>query len=206
MTTLKNPILRTFALLFITSSFFLTACIQDDAAVPANGDFGIFRSIDATTVEMAGVIDSYTLDDFNYLIEVYPNIEQINMNNVPGSEDDEINLQVAKKVHDLGIDIHLMDNAEIASGGVDFFLAGEDRTMGSNTRFGVHSWADGRNEATDFPVGHAEHQPYIDFFMAVGFTRQQAEDFYYFTINVASADDIHWMTDAEILKYGFITK
>jgi len=68
----------------------------------------------------------------------------------------------------------------------------------------VHSWSDGVNEATDFPVGDVNHLPYIDYYTSVGFSQQEAEDFYYFTINAAPAADIHWMTESEISEYGIL--
>lgn len=99
-----------------------------------------------------------------------------------------------------------MENGLIASGGVDFFLAGIQRTKGTNTKIGVHSWSDGNKDATAFPVGHANHLPYINYYVSVGFTQQEAEDFYYFTINAAPAEGIHWVTDAEISKYKILTQ
>lgn len=171
---------------------------------PAETKFGIFTVMNSTTVEMDGEIGDNTLDNFNALIAAYPDIERINMNEVPGSGNDEINLQVCKKVHDRNMTIHLMDNGFIASGGVDFFLAGTTRTKGANTQIGVHSWASGTISATDFPVGHANHQPYINYYVHIGFTQQAAEDFYYFTINAADADSLHYMTEAEIAQYGIL--
>lgn len=100
-----------------------------------------------------------------------------------------------------------MDNGTIASGGTDFFLAGMKRTKGKNTRIGVHSWADGLGKtATDYPKGDQNHEPYINYYESIGMTRQQAEAFYYFTINAATAENIHWMTDAEIAKYKMLTQ
>lgn len=167
--------------------------------------FGIFKVLDdATTIEMDGVIKSKTLKNFNDLIDRYPNINLINIVNCDGSADDEINLQVAQLVYDMGINTHLNDNGLIASGGVDFFLAGVKRTRGTNTMIGVHSWSDGSSEANEFPVGHANHLPYINFYVAIGFSQQAAEDFYYFTINAAPASDIHYMTEAEIDQYNIL--
>ena len=127
------------------------------------------------------------------------------MQNVPGADDD-VNLELAPLVHKKDIHIHISDNGTIASGGVDFFLAGQTRTIGNGSRIGVHSWdgEDGK-EATDFPVGHQYHLPYIDYYVTIGMTRKQAEDFYYFTINSAPAKSIHWMTDTEISHYNLIT-
>jgi len=188
--------------LFVSSTLFLS-CDKEGT----DTKFGIFEVLpDEQTVEMDGTISSSTLEDFNELEAAFPDVKTINIVNCDGSSDDEINLQVSAKVHQKGMNTHILDNGDIASGGVDFFLAGIQRTKGENTRIGVHSWAGGGNEATDFPVGDSEHQPYIDYYISVGFTQQEAEDFYYFTINAAPAAEIHWMTEAEIMQYGMITQ
>ncbi len=172
----------------------------------AQKKFGIFTvQADNKTVVMDGDIRTKTLTNFNKLQAQYPNIKTIKIKNCGGSLDDIANLRLSQKVHQSGINIHLMDNAEIASGGVDFFLAGVKRTRGANTKIGVHSWDGDGETATDFPKGHKYHLPYIEYYKSVGFTQKQAEDFYYFTIYSASANSIHWMTDAEIKKYNMIT-
>lgn len=185
----------------------LISCSKDESNGPK---FGIFKVLeDNTTVEMNGVINSKSLKNFNALYALYPKINKININVCEGSADDATNLLLSAKVHELKINTHLMDNGLMASGGVDFFLAGIERTSGMNTKIGVHSWAGmddkGKNiSATDFPVGHAYHLPYINYYVSVGFTQKEAEDFYYFTINAASAESIHWMSDAEIMKYKLL--
>lgn len=192
--------------LILLSIFILVNCGTEENPTESTirTDFGIFHLVNETTIEMDGVINSASLRDFNNLIALYPNISRIEIFEVDGSDDDETNLLLAKRVFDLGISTHLLDDGLIASGGVDFFLAGRNRTKGSNTLVGVHSWSDGTNEATDFEVGHEFHLPYIQYYVSVGFTQKAAEDFYYFTINAASADNIHWMTEAEIAQYGIL--
>lgn len=173
--------------------------------------FGIFTIlIDETTVEMDGVINSKSLKNFNKLHSSYPKIDKINIKNCDGSSDDEVNLLLSYRVHELKINTHLMANGSIASGGVDFFLAGIERTKGVNTKIGVHSWAgadeDGKEvSAKDFPEGHKYHLPYINYYNSIGFTQEDAEAFYYFTINAAPAHSIHWMAKDEITKYGLLT-
>lgn len=198
----KNNIQFIILLIFIAFS----SCSESNTESNNNSatSFGIFKVVNNSTVEMNGEINSNTLTDFNRLIQNNPNIKLINIKEVPGSSDDQVNLQVSKRVFDLGIATHLMDNGEIASGGVDFFIAGVKRTKGTNTKIGVHSWSDGSQDATAFPVGHANHLPYINYYVSVGFTQQQAENFYYFTINAAPPSSIHWMTEAEITQYGLI--
>ena len=54
-------------------------------------------------------------------------------------------------------------------------------------------------------MGHANHLPYIAAYVSIGFTQEKAEDLYYFIINAAPADAIHWMTDAEIESYSILS-
>lgn len=198
------------ALIAITFFALFNCNNDDDNSTVINRTYGIFTVLnDNKTIEMDGEIGNNSLTNFNKLLNNFPNVDKINIKEVPGSGNDEINLQLSLRVHQKGIQIHLLDNGLIASGGVDFFLAGITRTKGTNTMIGVHSWGGTDNSgnmvtATDFPVGHAHHQPYIDYYKQVGFTQQEAEDFYYFTINAASFNNIHYMTEAEITQYNII--
>lgn len=152
-------------------------------------------------VVMIGYIDSNTPATVQNLIDNNPNVTTIILQDVPGSDDDNANLIASRKVRDAGWNTFVPGNALIASGGVDFMIAGVKRDIVSGAQVGVHSWSDGQNDATAFPVGHSNHQPYIDYYVEMGMTQQQSEDFYYFTINAAPASGIHWMTDAEIAQY-----
>jgi type 1 fimbria pilin len=198
---MKLKHLKALTILIVAISLMTSSC-EDNGL---NNQFGIFTvAEDGITVEMDGTINSQSLNNFNDLLATYGRASIINIKNCDGSSDDEVNLQLSKVVYQQNMSIHLMDNGLIASGGTDFFLAGRSRTKGSNTQIGVHSWSDGTNEATDFPIGHANHLPYIEYYVSVGFTQQEAEDFYYFTINAAPAADIHWMTDQEIDQYNIL--
>ncbi|PID48273.1 MAG: alpha/beta hydrolase [Proteobacteria bacterium] len=203
--------------LLLTSSTFIACGGGSSKAQTTNTDkkevqetkrkFGIFKVLgDNRTIEMDGDIKRKTPDNFDRLLQAFPNIDTINIVNCPGSLDDESNFKLSKKVHERDIKIHLMDNGEIASGGVDFFLAGVKRSKGENTKIGVHAWSGDGERATDFPRGHANHLPYIKYYVSIGFSKKWAEDFYYFTIYSAPAKGIHWMSEEEIEKYGLITK
>jgi len=198
---MKNGAIFKFFILSLLS-IILFSCGEDDSN--PKSEFGIFKVIDNKVVEMDGEISSSTLNDFNELIEFFPNINLINITEVPGSSDDEINLKVSKKVHQQNIAIHLEDNGLIASGGVDFFLSGTTRTSGNNTMIGVHSWSDGTNEASDFPIGHSSHRPYIEYYKSVGFDQNEAEAFYFYTIHAAPASSIHYMSMEEIEQYKIL--
>lgn len=189
-------------LLLLFLGIFFSACDRDNIDVD---DFGIFSSQDAETVIMDGLIDSDIPDYWDNYITAFPNTNRMVMQDCPGSTDDVANWAAAREIHAQGIAIHLPTEAIIASGAVDLFLAGTTRTRDAGSQIGVHSWADGNgNEATDFPVGDEEHQGAIDYYIDMGFTQEEAEAFYYFTINAASAEDIHWMTDEEIEQYKLL--
>lgn len=101
----------------------------------------------------------------------------------------------------------LQPDSEIASGGTDFFLAGKKRIIYKGAKVGVHSWGgEGDIVATDFPKGHEAHQPYIDYYRAIGWSRSAAEKFYYFTIQSAKAEDIYWLKDKELEDFHITTE
>ncbi len=190
---------QTLILLFVASVF--TACndgIDTD-------DYGIFSSQDDETVIIEGLIDSDIPDYWDNYITAYPNTNRMIMGDCPGSVDDEANWAAAKMIRDHGLTIHLPSEAIIASGAVDLYLSGTSRTRDVGSQIGVHAWSDGAgNEATDYPVGHEEHEGAINYYVDMGFSQEDAESFYYFTINAASADDIHWMSDEEIEEYKLL--
>ncbi len=187
---------------FFISIFFLTAC-RDNIVVSA---YGVFSVIDDTTIEIDGVIDSGSIDNFENLLEDYPDIETINIVEIPGSNDDDINLEISLMIHENGMSTHLLDDAIIASGGVDLFLAGIERTRSSNNMVGVHAWSNGVSEATDFPEEDEEHVIYLEYYQNIGFTKQEAKDFYFFTINAAPSASIHYMTETELNLYDIFTE
>jgi hypothetical protein len=194
-----------FLLLLIPLFFSCNDSQMDTQPTTTQRQFGIFRvQQNNTTVIMDGTINSSSLQNFNALVRAFPKIKHIDLKNCDGSSDDIINLQLAKLIYDKKLSIHLVSNGTIASGGVDFFLAGAKRTKGSQTRIGVHSWANGHATATDYAVGHSNHLPYINYYVYIGFTQKKAEEFYYFTINAAPAMSMHWMTEHEIQKYGIL--
>ncbi len=167
--------------------------------------FGPFYVLNDSIVYMNGDMGSRVDDQFEKLIESFPNIGKIVMEDCPGSRNDEEMFKAALKLHSLNINTHLPNYAKIQSGAVDFYLSGVVRTLDDGAKIGVHSWSDGTNSATDYPEGHNEHEIYLDFYESIGFSTQEAEDFYFFTINAASPSGIHWMTEQEIMDYNFVT-
>lgn len=163
-------------------------------------------SVKGKTLYMDGLINSKTPDQFKEIFAQHPAIDTLVMLTVEGSVDDEANLEAAQWVSEKKLVFVLESQSLIASGGTDFFLAGATRIIRKGAKVGVHSWAGAEKTATDFPRGHENHQAYIEYYMAVGWSRIAAEKFYYFTIEAAPADDIYWMTEAELKEYNIITE
>ena len=150
---------------------------------------------------MNGEINSKTLGQFEDVIAENPNITTIVEENVPGSLNDDTMIELAYRVRELGLNTRLLAHSEIDSGGVDLFLAGVERTMDDGAHIGVHSWSDGVREATDYEPDAPEHEKnrkYIEDMLG-------SDEFYWFTINAAPADDIHRMTNDEIVRFGLLT-
>jgi hypothetical protein len=190
-------------LLIIKALTFMVSCSDDDKDYSQQTKFDIFTvQADRKTVYMNGEIDTRTLSDFKHMLEGHPDINLIKMFEVPGSNDDETNFKVGKLLRQNKINTHLVDKGMIASGGVDFFLAGVKRTHEENGAVGVHSWSDGDGkQATDFPDDSHEHRANIKYYEDLGYSAEWAKEFYFFTIKAAPADDIYWMTKKELDKY-----
>ena len=155
------------------------------------------------TVYMNGVIGSDTLAVMQALFSKYPQIKTIIMQNVPGSMDDDINLLASMEIRNRGINTHIPSDGMVASGGSDMFLAGVKRSLAPGAKIGVHSWSDGSGKAAlDYPREHQAHVIYLDYYNAIGITT----DFYWYTLEAAPADSIHWMTAEEIALYGVLTE
>ena len=163
--------------------------------------YGIFKVKNDSTITMNGTIGGRTDNHFDKLHEKYPNIKWLELGNCPGSRNDEVNLKVAKTIHDLGLNIRLFSNSVIASGAVDLFLAGIKREIEPGAKIGVHSWAGGGRKPTELPTDDPAHYLYIDFYKSVGKSDKEATEFYFYTIQSAAANGIHWMTETEIEYY-----
>lgn len=168
-------------------------------------DVPIQFHVHGTFAVAIGYITSSTPTVVQNLIDNNPNVTTIVLLNSGGSEDDQANLTASQLIHNAGYKMYIPSNGSIASGAVDMFIAGTIRVADVGSQVGVHSWSDGTNDATNFPIGHNYHLPYINYYISMGYTQQASEDFYYFTINAAPASSIYWMTEAEKDLYSIRT-
>jgi len=162
--------------------------------------------VEGETASMYGVIDHTTPAVVQLLIDEHPEVTNIVMIDVPGSDDDPANLAAARLVRERGFTTVVPSNGVIASGGVDFFIAGAERIVEPCAKLGVHSWDEdgpdggiiyGNQVARDDP----SHRMFLDYYREMGVP----EDFYWFTLDAAPPERIHWMSDEEILGYGLVS-
>ncbi len=153
------------------------------------------------TLYVASELNSKTFKQMKRTIEANPQVKTLVFTAMPGSMDDEVTFAMGRWLRAQGLNTHLTAKSVIASGAVDLYLSGVERTMERGAQIGVHSWSDGSKEAADYPKDSEEHALNRDYIVDLGVD----EAFYWFTIYEAPADKIHWMSEAEITKYGLPT-
>jgi len=164
-------------------------------------------TVSGKDVTLNGTIGS---DIWNQVLDLYyryPEITNIIFDDVPGSIANEIYLKAGYLIRKAGYTTQALSNSEIASGGVDFFLAGTKRILpdnwqNENSGFFVHGWCCSASglEPSEVAEDAPEHRPFIEYsndMLGAGIGR----DFYFFTLHAAPSYEIHRMTDAEIKKY-----
>lgn len=159
-------------------------------------------TVKGNTAFMSGVITAECPKTVLELLLEHPEVTIIEMINVPGSIDDVANLRAASYVRKSGLTTKLNSNSSVSSGGTDFFLAGKKRIVEEGARLGVHSWGGGAVAATEVPKDDPVHQKYLDFYKASGVPAA----FYWYTLEAAPANGMHWMTAEEIETYQIRTQ
>ncbi|MDE0756288.1 MAG: hypothetical protein OSB26_16735, partial [Woeseiaceae bacterium] len=150
---------------------------------------------------MRGVIGATTPATVLELAFMNPEVRTIVLDNVPGSIDDWSNIRASRYIRKLGFDTHVPADGEVASGGVDLFLAGNNRSAEPGALFGIHAWGGGPVVATDLPKDHEDHLLYLDYYAEMGIPGE----FYWRTLSAAPAEGIHWMTEDEFERFSFFT-
>lgn len=156
--------------------------------------------VDGNTAVMTGDLRSNAKSRLEGLFHEYPDVEWIELLDCPGSLDDEAVAEAGRFVRSQGVNTRVPEDGEIYSGAVDFFIAGVVREYQEGGVVGVHSWSDGRVEGRDLPEHARVHNLYLDYYEDMGIST----DFYWFTLNAASYDEIHEMTRDEMVQYGLI--
>ena len=159
--------------------------------------------IDNDKAYMKGIINKDTIRQVKELINNYPEVKTIVMQNVEGSIDDESNLIASRLVREAGLNTYVPADGMIASGGTDFFCAGMKRNVEDGAEVGVHSWGgEDMEKGSSLPKEDEAHKPYIKYYEEMELP--DPEGFYFFTIYAAEPEGMHNMTRDELIKYGLI--
>lgn len=183
-------IVKLFALLGLVTT---AACADDHTPL----EF----TLSGGDIVARGEIDGDTLDNFEDIIAEYPEAKTLVLHYIGGSVDDEANVEFARLVRELGFSTLVPSDGLVASGGTDLFLAGVQRELEEGACVGVHSWAGEDYTATDISRDDPEHDRYLDYYRDLDID----EEFYWYTIDAAPAEGMHWMTPAEVAKFGVST-
>lgn len=159
-----------------------------------------------TDLVMVGLIDGRTPERLERALREHPRTRRLVLAKVDGSIDHEAVFAAGRLVRARGLATHVPEDGWIASGGVDLFLAGRARSAAQGAEIGVHSWVfellDLPLEGRDLPRDHPEHREQIEYLRELGIP----EDFYWFTLEAASADELHWMSPEELARFGLLTE
>lgn len=161
--------------------------------------------LDGEKAYLNGDLGSGTYLQVEYLIKNHPEVKTIVFEQVPGSVNDEVNVQTGRLIRNAGFTTVLLSDSEIASGGVDLFMAGERRVVAYGGRIGVHSWGDPGTDikAAELPRDHEMHKHQIEYFSLM---MPKGVEFYFYTLEAAEFDNIHWMSEEEIKEWGIATE
>ena len=156
---------------------------------------------------MNGIINGKTLDQFTEILDTEPQIDTLVLESSEGSLNDDAMIELAYMLRERGLNTRLKPDSDIASGAVDLFLSGKKRFIQVDghviPKIGVHSWKEllGGKEAREIPKDDPDHQKnrtYIEDMLG-------HDDFYWFTIYNADADDIYLMDLWELSQYNIYT-
>ncbi|CUH43254.1 alpha/beta hydrolase [Ruegeria atlantica] len=180
--------------IFVASLALLGACAEryDAVSFVVQGD----------EIVASGAIDHTTLSAFEEITAANPETKTLVLQNIEGSVDDDANVVFSRVVRDEGFDTVVPSNGLVASGGTDLFLAGNRRTLEPGACVGVHSWGGGGYVAANLPENHPEHDRYLDYFNDIGVDPA----FYWFTLDAASEDEMHWMSAEEANRFNMATR
>lgn len=156
--------------------------------------------VEGDSAVVVGRTDSYSHNLVKDFVRENPNVKTLILQAMPGTQDVVTNTRLVRDIREAGLATHVPSNGQIASGAVDWFIAGSPRTIDCGAMIGVHSWGS--------PLGARGDQTLFDpqRGMQRGFLKDMGvdPDFYEFTRAAAGPDEIHWLSVDEMLRFGLI--
>ena len=162
---------------------------------------GLAFRVDGDTAFVNGTTSARDQGAVRALLRDNPQVERLVFETMPGTRDVTSNYRLARSIREAGLATEVRADSRIASGAVDLFLAGTERTVACGAMIGVHSWGSSGYDAQD--VRFDPHRSMSRRFLA---DMGVEADFYDFRNRMAGAESIHWLTDAEIARWGVATE
>ena len=163
--------------------------------------FGPFRVIDESHAVLVDATDARSPAQFEAMLAAYPGITELSLVDVPGTEDDKANMRLGRIIHQRGITTRVPEGGSVRSGGVELFLAGTHRVAEPGSEFAVHAWEDDEGrQPGDYPADAPENRAYIDYYIEMGMTEDQAQAFYAMT-NSVRFEDAKYLTEQDMAKW-----
>ena len=164
-------------------------------------DLGLIMQVRGTLLFVKGVVFTGSDEQMITLLNNSPGVTTVVLTSIPGSANDEVNLALGRKLRNAGITMYLPAQGMVASGGTDLLISGTRRIIERGAQVGVHSWAAGSVNGNEVPRNDPQHQLFLDYYRDMGIP----EDFYWFTLEAAPPEGMHWMTEGELTRYQVST-
>jgi len=135
------------------------------------------------------------------MLRDYPGIARLDMIDCPGTEDDRANLRLGRMIRAKGLVTHVPANGWVASGAVELFLAGTQRSAEPSARFAVHSWEDDTGHGpNDYSADAPKNRAYLDYYRTMGMSEGEARAFYAMT-NATPFARAQWLSTADMAHW-----
>jgi len=139
-------------------------------------------------------------------IEAHPEIDTLILHAVPGSANDEVNMETGRLIRKPGYTTIVPSDGAAASGGADLFTAGVVRIVEPGGQLGIHSWCCGPNgeTAAELDRNDPAHDAQLAYFTEM-LGPEIGPEFYFATLQAAPFAHVRYMTTDEIARYRLTT-
>ena len=178
----------------------------NEFAFMGTGTAEVFLANSEEIVLTNGYLGVHTYVAIEELIRKNPGVKTLILGESGGSFDDDINMETGWLIRQAGLNTKVLANSSIHSGAVDLFTSGVERIYTRGAVLGVHSWCcgDDGEAANEIPKDHEAHEKQISYFTTM--LPETGYDFYFYTLEAAEFDDIHEMSEEEIMEYQLATR
>ncbi|MGB3600280.1 MAG: alpha/beta hydrolase [Marinomonas sp.] len=204
MNHIKLSINKWLTLSPVLLALFLVACAgQETKPGPVSAENKLTLYVKNNTAYLSGILEADLPSKLTKMIRQHPNVTDIVLVDVPGTDDQQATMEGARLIRRLGLNTHIAATGYVLSGGVDLFLGGVKRSIGAGAGVGVHAWSDNVGTvANKLNKMNPVHATYVNFYLEMGVP----ERFYWFSIQAAPASRVYFLSPEEMYDYQLVTE